>query len=112
MDPADLAEALGNVLDNATRFAKGVIAVSAAREGEVIRLDVEDDGPGVDDSALADIVGRGVHLGEGEGSGLGLAISAEVLSAYRGGLSFGRSPLGGLKVTLLLPARSGSGNQG
>ena len=105
MDPADLAEALGNVLDNATRFAKSVIAVSAEREGEVIRLVVEDDGPGVEDKALAGIAGRGVHLGEGEGSGLGLAISAEVLAAYGGGLSFARASLGGLKVTMILPAR-------
>ncbi len=105
MDPADLAEALGNVLDNATRFAHGVIAVSAIRDGDVIRLDVEDDGPGVEDEALANIAGRGVHLGDGEGSGLGLAITADVLAAYRGGLAFARSPLGGLKVTLTLPTR-------
>jgi signal transduction histidine kinase len=106
MDPADLAEALGNVLDNATRFAKGVIAVSATQDGDLIHLDVDDDGPGVDDRALAEIAGRGVHLGEGEGSGLGLAISADVLAAYRGGLAFARSSLGGLKVTLTLPTRT------
>ena len=105
MDPADLAEALGNVLDNATRFAHSVIAVSAAGDGKQIRLVVEDDGAGVADRALADIAGRGVHLGEGEGSGLGLAISADVLAAYGGGLSFARSQLGGLEVTLVLPTR-------
>ncbi len=111
MDPADLAEALGNVLDNATRFARSVIAVSALRDGDGIRLDVEDDGPGVEDQALAEIAGRGVHLGEGEGSGLGLAISADVLAAYGGGLSFARSSLGGLRVTLVLPARSSAANR-
>lgn len=105
MDPADLAEALGNVLDNATRFAKSVIAVSAVRKDDVIRLEVDDDGPGVDEGALTEIAGRGVHLGGGEGSGLGLAISADVLAAYGGGLSFTRSALGGLQVTLTLPAR-------
>jgi signal transduction histidine kinase len=105
MDPADLAEALGNVLDNATRFAKNVIAVSAVRIDDVIRLEVEDDGPGVEDAALTEIAGRGVHLGGGEGSGLGLAISADVLAAYGGGLSFARALLGGLKVTMILPAR-------
>lgn len=106
MDPADLAEALGNVLDNATRFARSVIAVSAARKDDVIRLEVEDDGPGVEDAAFSEIAGRGVHLGGGEGSGLGLAISLDVLAAYGGGLSFGRSALGGLKVTLTLPAHA------
>ncbi|PYB77863.1 sensor histidine kinase [Rhizobium wuzhouense] len=109
MDPADLAEALGNVLDNATRFASSVISVSAERKGDRIRLCVEDDGPGVEEAALAEIAGRGVHLGEGEGSGLGLAISADVLSAYGGGLSFARSALGGLQVTLTLPSRMHDG---
>jgi signal transduction histidine kinase len=106
MDPADLAEALGNVLDNATRFARSVIAVSAVREGGVIHLEVEDDGPGVEEAALTEIAGRGVHLGGGEGSGLGLAISADVLAAYGGGLSFARSELGGLQVTLTLPTQA------
>lgn len=106
MDPADLAEALGNVLDNATRFARGVIRVSAAQDEGAVRLVVEDDGPGVEEAALAEIAGRGVHLGDGEGSGLGLAISADVLAAYGGGLSFARSALGGLKVTLSMPTRT------
>ncbi|KQW32026.1 histidine kinase [Rhizobium sp. Root274] len=106
MDPADLAEALGNVLDNATRFARGLIQVSAVQDEAAVRLVVEDDGPGVEEAALAEITGRGVHLGDGEGSGLGLAISADVLAAYGGGLSFARSALGGLKVTLSMPTRT------
>ncbi|MFN3718343.1 MAG: sensor histidine kinase [Rhizobium rhizophilum] len=105
MDPADLAEALGNVLDNATRYARTVISVSAARDGEFIRLDVEDDGPGVEDEDLAAIARRGVHLAEDEGTGLGLAISTDVLAAYGGRIMFGRSERGGLKVGLFLPAR-------
>lgn len=106
MDPADLAEALGNVLDNATRYARSVIAVSAEREGDFIRLDVEDDGPGVAQEDLAAIARRGVHLAEDEGTGLGLAISADVLAAYGGRMTFARSELGGLKVALFLPARA------
>lgn len=105
MDPADLAEALGNVLDNATRYARTVISVSAAHDGEFIRLDVEDDGPGVDDEDLAAIARRGVHLAEDEGTGLGLAISTDVLAAYGGRIMFARSERGGLKVGLFLPAR-------
>ncbi|MBX9469629.1 HAMP domain-containing histidine kinase [Rhizobium sp. WL3] len=105
MDPADLAEALGNVLDNATRYARTAISVSAAHDGEFIRLDVEDDGPGVDDEDLAAIARRGVHLAEDEGTGLGLAISTDVLAAYGGRIMFGRSERGGLKVGLFLPAR-------
>ncbi|MDQ0420181.1 signal transduction histidine kinase [Peteryoungia aggregata LMG 23059] len=104
MDPADLAEALGNVLDNATRFAKSEIRVSAERQRDGIRLHVEDDGPGVKDEDLSGIARRGVHLDDDEGTGLGLAISEDVLAAYGGSIAFSRSVLGGLGVTLWLPA--------
>jgi signal transduction histidine kinase len=104
MDPADLAEALGNVLDNATRFARTEIVVAAEREGAQIRLNVEDDGPGVAEEALPEIAARGVHLVEDEGTGLGLAITSDILTAYGGSVAFARAASGGLKVSLLLPA--------
>ncbi|MDH4412516.1 MAG: HAMP domain-containing sensor histidine kinase [Rhizobium sp.] len=104
MDPADLAEALGNVLDNATRYASSVISVSARQDGAFLQVDVEDDGPGVGNDDLAAISRRGVHLAEDEGTGLGLAISSDVLAAYGGGIGFSRSELGGLKVRLTVPA--------
>ncbi|MGL3608223.1 sensor histidine kinase [Rhizobium sp. G187] len=109
MDPADLAEALGNVLDNATRFANSLIAIKATRQaetGDTVRLDIDDDGPGVDEAALAGIVTRGVHLEEGEGTGLGLAITAEILAAYGGQIAILRAPIGGLRISLTLPART------
>jgi signal transduction histidine kinase len=105
MDPADLAEALGNVLDNATRYAKSMIRVTAAREAGGLRLDVEDDGPGVEEAALPAIAARGVHLVDDEGTGLGLAITADILSAYGGAITFSNAATGGLKVSLSLPAR-------
>lgn len=105
MDPADLAEALGNVLDNATRYATSMIKVTARREADAINLDVEDDGPGVDNAAFAAIAARGVHLVEDEGTGLGLAITADILSAYGGAIAFSNASTGGLKVSLSLPAR-------
>lgn len=104
MDPADLAEALGNVLDNATHFARTEIVVAAERDGKYIRLDVEDDGPGVAEAALPEIAARGVHLVEGEGTGLGLAITSDILNAYGGAIAFSRGVTGGLRVSLLLPA--------
>lgn len=105
MDPADLAEALGNVLDNATRFASSEIRVTAALKGDGITLKVEDDGPGVADAALPDIAARGVHLGEDGSTGLGLAITADILKAYGGAISFSNARSGGLKVELHLPIR-------
>lgn len=106
MDPADLAEALGNVLDNATRYAEKTISISAEREGAFLRLDVEDDGPGVNEEDLVAISQRGVHLAEDEGTGLGLAISSDVLTAYGGRISFARSDIGGLKASLYLPGQA------
>ncbi|MBC2771386.1 HAMP domain-containing histidine kinase [Rhizobium sp. AQ_MP] len=104
MDPADLAEALGNVLDNATRFAGTRISVSAEREKDRIRVDVEDDGPGVEDAVLPEIAARGVHLADDEGTGLGLAITSDIIAAYGGSIDFSRATGGGLKVSLGLPA--------
>ena len=99
MDRSDLTEALGNLLDNATRYAKSVVRVSAANANEI---DVEDDGPGVSPDREALIRQRGGRLDESGGAGLGLAIVKDILDAYGAGLLFETSPLGGLKVRLIL----------
>ena len=103
MDKHDLTEALGNLLDNATRYAKSTVRISSPSAEEI---DVEDDGPGVDPQAEALIRRRGGRLDEGGGAGLGIAIAEEILAAYDGGLRFDRSPLGGLKASLILPRGS------
>ena len=106
MDAADFAEALGNVLDNASRFARGEIRITATAEDEAAVVTVEDDGPGTSEADLAILPSRGVHLGDDDGgSGLGLSITAEILSAYGGSLELGRSQLGGLSVRLSVPLR-------
>lgn len=104
-DPADLAEALGNLLDNAARFARSNIRISALHQGSMVEISVEDDGPGVDAQAIDHILRRGSHL-EPEGSGLGLAITGDIASAYGGSLRLGRSGLGGLRAVLSLPLGS------
>ena len=101
MDKHDLTEALGNLLDNATRYAKSTVRISSPST----EIDVEDDGPGVDPQAEALIRRRGGRLDESGGAGLGIAIAEEILAAYDGGLRFDRSPLGGLKASLVLPRR-------
>ena len=99
MDRSDLTEALGNLLDNATRYARSVVRVSAP---SAVEIDVEDDGPGVAPDREALIRQRGGRLDESGGAGLGVAIVQDILDAYGGGLLFERSPLGGLKVRLML----------
>lgn len=93
----DLAELLGNLMDNACKWAKSRVEVSAA--GEIIT--VEDDGPGLSPEQVDIATGRGARLDESApGSGLGLAIVADLAGLLDVPLSFGRSTLGGLKVTL------------
>lgn len=103
-DPADLAEAIGNLLDNAVRFARRRIEIRASKLDETITLRVGDDGPGIHPERYAAVLKRGVSGTENSpGSGLGLAISGDIATAYGGELSLGKSRLGGLEAILTLP---------
>lgn len=105
-DAQDLQEMLGNLLDNACRWARGRVRLSAApaAEGRLCIL-VDDDGPGIPPAQRAQALLRGQRLDESlPGSGLGLAIVAELAQLYGGALSLDESPLGGLRARLLLPA--------
>ncbi len=103
--PDDLAELLGNLLENASQWAKGRVEVQVRPEGtEALEVKVQDDGPGVPDDWLPELGRRGLRLDlRTPGSGLGLAIAQDICDAYGAGLGFGRAPLGGLAVTLRLP---------
>ncbi|MGB5534976.1 MAG: sensor histidine kinase [Thiogranum sp.] len=100
----DLTELLGNILENATKWANAAVSVSVSK-GNAILIKVEDDGPGVPEDQLITLGQRGVRLDEQkQGSGLGLAIARDVTEAYHGALSFDLSPLGGLAVTVRVPS--------
>ena len=101
--PEDLTELLGNILENATKWADAAVSVSVSK-GNAILIQVEDDGPGVAEDQLITLGQRGVLLDEQkQGSGLGLAIARDVAEAYHGVLSFDQSPMGGLAVTVRIP---------
>jgi signal transduction histidine kinase len=103
-DREDLLELCGNLLDNACKWARSRVRISArADHGTVLK--VEDDGPGCSPGELSRIAHRGVRLDEAvEGHGLGLAIVRSIASCYGAELQFGRSPeLGGFAVTVSLP---------
>lgn len=106
-DPADLAEALGNVLDNASKWAHSKIAVTVARDGDDVTVRVADDGEGIPPEELTSVMTRGKH-GEDTngGSGLGLAITADIADAYGATLSLDKANLGGLVVTLRFPVKN------
>ncbi len=104
-DEVDVAEAVGNVLDNACKWARSKVRVSASAGEGAIVIAVEDDGPGVPEGQLDDILTRGLRLdAEAEGTGLGLAIVSDIAKAYRGELGLSRSALGGLRVRIAWPA--------
>lgn len=83
IDPDDLAELAGNLLENAARHAAGRVTVTVRREGEEIALSVCDDGPGIPEERLAEALSRGGRLDSaGPGAGLGLAIVHDIAEAY------------------------------
>ncbi|WP_336809431.1 sensor histidine kinase [Bosea sp. MMO-172] len=105
----DLEEMLGNLLDNAFKWASSTVEVSLASEKapdtERVALLIDDDGPGLPEEAMAEVLKRGRRLDETTpGSGLGLSIVVDIAKLYGGGLTLHRSPLGGLRARLELPS--------
>jgi len=101
----DFMEIAGNAMENAGKWGKRRVRVRAEAQGaEQLMLTVEDDGPGLPPDRREEVIRRGARLDENApGSGLGLSIIDELARAYRGGLTLGTSPLGGLSVAVLLP---------
>lgn len=106
-DRADLEEMVGNLLDNACKWAEGNVKVmaSAGPQSGRMRIQVVDDGPGLSDEQKKRVLERGERTDESKpGSGLGLGIVKDIASLYGGTFSLDRSPDGGLSVTLDLPS--------
>ncbi|MEW8470416.1 MAG: sensor histidine kinase [Candidatus Thiodiazotropha sp.] len=102
-DREDILELLGNLLDNACKWAKGRVRCTLSGEQQ-LKIVVEDDGEGLVDEEVARMTMRGSRLDEDmEGQGLGLAIVSDVVTLYEGELEFDRSPqLHGLRVSVVL----------
>ncbi|WP_370193532.1 MULTISPECIES: ATP-binding protein [Aurantimonas] len=105
----DLEEIAGNLLENAGKWAKARIRVSAEATGaDRVSVSIEDDGPGLTAEQIVEAKKRGTRLDEATpGSGLGLSIVLDMVREYRGVLDLGRSELGGLKATVTLPRAPG-----
>ena len=100
----DLDEMLGNLLDNACKWARSRVAISSAIDHAQLLISVDDDGPGLDPSLRAQVLQRGVRADQQvRGSGLGLAIVSDLAELYGGSVTLETSPLGGTRARLQLP---------
>jgi signal transduction histidine kinase len=100
----DLDEMLGNLLDNACKWARSRVEVSSKGDDAIV-ITVDDDGPGLAPSLRAAVLERGVRADEAAaGSGFGLAIVRELAELYGGSIALDTSPMGGLRAALRLPA--------
>ena len=100
----DLDEMLGNLLDNACKWARARVIIESSRAGEKLAIVVDDDGPGLPAEMREKVLQRGVRADEqAAGSGLGLAIVRDLAEVYQGTIALEASPLGGLRATLELP---------
>ncbi len=101
---ADLEEMLGNLMDNAGRWASQQVQVRACGKEGQLHISVRDDGPGLQPGQLQAVLQRGVRLDQRESSsGLGLAIASEIAASHGGQLSLENADPG-LRATLALPA--------
>jgi signal transduction histidine kinase len=107
----DLSEMLGNLMENACKWADAGVTVTVAAVAPHVRVEVSDDGPGLPAEQIPLALARGVQLNQAApvnqavpGSGFGLAIVADLAALYGGALDLGTTAQGGLRATLLLPA--------
>jgi signal transduction histidine kinase len=108
----DLEEIVGNLVDNACKWARATVTVAgeyARPDGEDdtgrLRLIIDDDGPGLTAEEIEEVGRRGLRLDETKpGSGLGLSIVTDLVAMYHGGFRLDRSPSGGLRAEIELPA--------
>lgn len=113
-DQSDLYEILGNVMDNAYKWARSKVEVSglrlpgSERYAGGIRIAVEDDGSGIDTELKSEVLQRGVRADQRtEGQGIGLAVCMEIVERYDGSLDISKSDLGGAKIEIILHSAVG-----
>lgn len=106
VDRQDLEEMLGNLMENACKWARRKVAVTMRPQGDSVVIAVADDGPGLDKAEQDAALARGVRLDEAApGNGLGLAIARDLAELYEGQLAMDSPEGGGLRVALRLPRR-------
>jgi signal transduction histidine kinase len=104
-DENDAYELFGNIIENACKYTHHYVQVSVSYEGNQVVVVVEDDGSGIADSQRQEVLKRGKRLDESKpGEGIGLSVVQDIVALYGGTIMLGNASLGGLKVTVHLPA--------
>jgi signal transduction histidine kinase len=105
-DREDLLELLGNLLDNACKWADSEVRLGIATSASGYQLWVDDDGPGIPEEKRVHVLERGSRLDEQvNGHGLGLGIVRDIVDAWGGTIALQESPQGGLRVSIELPGK-------
>jgi two-component system sensor histidine kinase PhoQ len=100
-DERDLMELLGNLLDNACKYGRKRIRISASLDGDQLLMCIEDDGQGISAGAREIVLQRGSRLDtQAPGQGIGLAVVAEIVDRYQGTVTVGESDLGGASFNI------------
>ncbi|BBI59147.1 hypothetical protein HSBAA_04530 [Vreelandella sulfidaeris] len=104
MDEQDIQELVGNLMDNALRWAHSEVQLNVKVNEQQLTLTISDNGPGMSEVECQQAVQRGRRLDEQRsGSGLGLAIVTDLVALYNGQMQLTRASTGGLKVVVELP---------
>ncbi len=100
----DLIELMGNLIDNASKWALSSVRIKGMMNEQCLELCIEDDGPGIPEDKMTQLMSRGERLDESTiGHGLGLSIVMEIVLQYKGKFQLIPSDMGGLHAHLLLP---------
>lgn len=101
----DFEEMIGNLLDNACKWTKSRVTITAIQDDSRVVIAVDDDGAGLNGAMREQVLQRGVRADEAApGSGLGLAIVRDLAEAYGGSIALEQSSPGGVSARLTLPA--------
>ncbi|MEM8925363.1 MAG: HAMP domain-containing sensor histidine kinase [Actinomycetota bacterium] len=115
-DPDRLAQCVGNVIDNALKFASTAVTVTAVADGAAARIDVADDGPGIAAADLPHVFER-LYVGSSQPeraenpTGMGLAIVRELMTAMGGSVTVASTEGAGTTMSLHLPLRTDDGGR-
>jgi signal transduction histidine kinase len=107
-DEEDVEEMLGNLIDNAFKWASEQVCVAAVRDGPMVRISIEDDGPGIPAERHRDVLRPGVREDERiQGDGFGLNIVVEMVGLYGGSFELAQMSPTGLRAVIVIPAARG-----